>query len=527
MGGLRCAPLTRALVAVALCGLVSSSIAAESVGGAALSEGPGRSLLAAAATKAAARASGNGFDYGQVLGLSYLFYEAQRSGKLPGDQRVKWRGDSALQDKGPEGQDLTGGYYDAADYVKFHMPLAFTVSMLAITLIEFPKGVADAGQTGHAYQALRWGSDYLLKSVLGNDRIVGQVGEGKADHNFWRRAEDVKETRKASVCDPSKPGSDVAGAMAGALAATAVAFKGRDAGYAAQCTAKAKTLYNFANKYRGFYHEKCAPDAANFYASKSYNDDLAWAALWLKRATGDWKYVEEAKKHYEAHKQKDNFNAWPSRKYGFFWDTYSPGVALMLMQETGGQEYRDHWNGFKEVWTSMKGNEHVNFSPKGYAWYIKDLGWGNLRHNGNAQLLALWGAKGEGGGERERLTCWAHGQMHYMLGEGGRSYVVGYGSNPPVRPHHRGASCPNAPAGCDYRMFTLPGPNPRTITGALVGGPDPSDIYKDERTDARNNEVAIDYNSGFTGALAGLKQAGVDYDWCKSKGMRREKKGRR
>lgn len=59
--------------------------------------------------------------------------------KLPSDQRVKWRRDSALQDKGPEGQDLTGGYYDAADYVKFHMPLAFTVSALAIAVIEFPK----------------------------------------------------------------------------------------------------------------------------------------------------------------------------------------------------------------------------------------------------------------------------------------------------------------------------------------------------------------------------------------------------
>lgn len=70
-----------------------------------------------------------------------------------------------------------------------------------------------------------------------------KVGEGKKDHNFWRRAEDVKETRAVFVCDPSKPGTDVAAAMAGALAATAVAFKGRDPGYAQQCVDKAKTLY--------------------------------------------------------------------------------------------------------------------------------------------------------------------------------------------------------------------------------------------------------------------------------------------
>jgi hypothetical protein len=80
-----------------------------------------------------------------------------------------------------------------------------------------------------------------------------------------------------------------------------------------------------------------------------------------------------------------------------------------------------------------------------------------------------------------------------------RSFVVGYGTNPPQRVHHRAASCPNPPAPCDYRYFSLQTPNPRTVSGALVGGPDPSDIYRDDRTDAQSNEVAIDYNSGFTG----------------------------
>ena len=35
--------------------------------------------------------------------MSLLFYEAQRSGKLPADNRVDWRGDSAL------GDAVTGG----------------------------------------------------------------------------------------------------------------------------------------------------------------------------------------------------------------------------------------------------------------------------------------------------------------------------------------------------------------------------------------------------------------------------------
>ena len=51
-------------------------------------------------------------DYGEVLRLSLLFYEAQRSGPLPADNRIPWRGDSSLGDQGNNGEDLTGGYHD-------------------------------------------------------------------------------------------------------------------------------------------------------------------------------------------------------------------------------------------------------------------------------------------------------------------------------------------------------------------------------------------------------------------------------
>ena len=32
-------------------------------------------------------------------------------------------------------------------------------------------------------------------------------------------------------------------------------------------------------------------------------------------------------------------------------------------------------------------------------------------------------------------------QVNYILGSTGRSFVVGYGVNPPTHCHHRGASC--------------------------------------------------------------------------------------
>ncbi len=47
------------------------------------------------ATESAATVS---FNYSDALAKSILFYEGQRSGKLPPDQRMTWRGDSALND---------------------------------------------------------------------------------------------------------------------------------------------------------------------------------------------------------------------------------------------------------------------------------------------------------------------------------------------------------------------------------------------------------------------------------------------
>ena len=42
--------------------------------------------------------SEDSINYEEALGKSILFFEGQRSGKLPPSQRMKWRKDSALSD---------------------------------------------------------------------------------------------------------------------------------------------------------------------------------------------------------------------------------------------------------------------------------------------------------------------------------------------------------------------------------------------------------------------------------------------
>ena len=80
--------------------------------GAATSTTTDSSVTETTSSSSGSTCSSERYDYGEVLELSNLFYEAQRSGDLPTDNRVPWRGDSSLDDKGYGGEDLTGGYHD-------------------------------------------------------------------------------------------------------------------------------------------------------------------------------------------------------------------------------------------------------------------------------------------------------------------------------------------------------------------------------------------------------------------------------
>ncbi|CAN6463205.1 unnamed protein product [Victoria cruziana] len=93
--------------------------------------------------------------YSEALNKAILYFEAQRSGKLPPNQRVRWRGDSAIND-GSAAVDLSGGYYDSGDNVKFGLPMAFTVTMLAWGTIEFGSQMQALEQLGSAEEAIRW-----------------------------------------------------------------------------------------------------------------------------------------------------------------------------------------------------------------------------------------------------------------------------------------------------------------------------------------------------------------------------------
>lgn len=71
--------------------------------------------------------------------------------------------------------DLVGGYYDAGDNVKFGLPMAFTVTMMSWSVIEYGRQMGSNGELGHALEAIKWGTDYFIKAHPEPNVLYGEV----------------------------------------------------------------------------------------------------------------------------------------------------------------------------------------------------------------------------------------------------------------------------------------------------------------------------------------------------------------
>ncbi|KAG1360552.1 putative Endoglucanase 1 [Cocos nucifera] len=208
-------------------------------------------------------------NYADALEKSILFLEGQRSGKLPANQRLTWRGHSGLSDGSTDHVDLVGGYYDAGDNVKFGLPMAFTTTMLAWSVIEFRNQMA--GQINYGRDAVRWGTDYLLKAATAAPDTL-YVADPNQDHHCWERPEDMDTPRSVSKVTSQNPGSDVAAETAAALAAASIVFRRADPAYSAKLLQTVVKVFDFANRYKGKYCDSLSSVVCPFYCSYSGYD---------------------------------------------------------------------------------------------------------------------------------------------------------------------------------------------------------------------------------------------------------------
>ncbi|MBA0639197.1 hypothetical protein Goklo_022245, partial [Gossypium klotzschianum] len=438
-------------------------------------------------------------DYGAALTKSILFYEGQRSGKLPPTQRITWRKDSALRDGFEIGVDLVGGYYDAGDNVKFTFPMAFSITMLAWSLLEFGQSLGTDLQ--HSLKAIQWGTDYLLKATSVPGFVFAQVSDPYGDHNCWERPEDMDTPRTPYAVSKEFPGSEVSAEIAAALAASSVVFRPINRGYSARLLKRARMVND---KYRGSYNDSLGPWACPFYCDYSgYQDELVWGAAWLLRATKAPYYRNYVLANIQNLDKSSSFAE-------FGWDTKHAGINLIKSQTP--EPFITNADKFVCSVLPESPTVSVSYSPGGLL--IKP-GGSNLQHATALSFLLLVYSRPLSKASRvihcgnvvatpARLIQVARSQVDYILGSNplNMSYMVGYGKKFPERIHHRGSSLPSitqhpqhidCTGGATY--FYTNNPNPNLLTGAVVGGPDIKDSYADSRADFAHSEPTTYINA--------------------------------
>ncbi|KAK3122567.1 hypothetical protein QOZ80_8AG0615350 [Eleusine coracana subsp. coracana] len=469
------------------------------------------------------------FNYADALAKSIIFFEGQRSGKLPPGNRMPWRGDSGLRDGAQYNVDLVGGYYDAGDNVKFGLPMAFTTTMLAWSVADFGKFMTSSGdELAHARAAVRWGADYLLKAATSTaDTLYVQVADPTRDHACWERPEDMDTPRTVYKVDRDHPGSDVAAETAAALAASAVAFRRADPAYSLKLVGAAVKMFELADRHRGSYSDSLSAAVCPFYCSYSgYHDELLWAAAWLHRASNNASFMNYVELNgLQLGAGDDDFSfSWDDKRAGtkillskWFLTRKSRNKPRLQMLET----YKAHSDTY--ICSLIPGTssfQQSQFTPGGL---IYKSGGSNMQYVTTTTFLLLAYAKylrtggatvscnGVAAVPPSELVALAKRQVDYILGKNpaGLSYMVGFGARFPRRLHHRGASLPavrDHPGriGCDegFRYLHSGEDDRNVLVGAVVGGPDARDAFTDDRDSYGQSEPATYINAPLVGALA-------------------------
>ena len=365
------------------------------------------------------------FDYALALTLPWQYMKAERLGKLPPDNGILWRADSFLNDPVPQGLG------DAGDWLVCVFPLSQSMTLLSLSITEFGSGYSAAGITADALDALRWGCDFLVACRTSDVETVVQIGQPSVTHSFWLPAEQsdkAEGTRPAYKVSPTVTGSDVQGAMAGALAAASIVFSAEDPQYSKRLLANARDLYALATAFPGTYNS--IQEAASVYPSSGYQDDLAFAACLLYYKTNESHFLDDAQHYYAQIGELST--------YSFSWDQKSAGAALylgLLLPSPTNQKYLQAVSAYLDSWST--GKNGVTITPKGF-FYLSQ--WSSLRYSlSAASIAAIYAKRVPTDPNTQRFRQFVQTNVDNVLGNnGGYSYLVGYSQNFPRRVHNRG-----------------------------------------------------------------------------------------
>ncbi len=198
--------------------------------------------------------------------------------------------------------DVSGGWWDAGDYMKFVETHSYTVAMMLVGVRDFPGQMGSGSSSSNFTSEARFGLDWLQKMWVDNSQTlyyqvaVASGGRNYAgDHDIWRlpQADDNYQGCVAPyqyVCNrpvfqntAGGAGASISPNIAGRLAASFALcyklFSASDSTYANQCLLSAEHIFDLANTAPTGNLLTVGP--FDFYPEAEWRDDLEWGATEL------------------------------------------------------------------------------------------------------------------------------------------------------------------------------------------------------------------------------------------------------
>lgn len=408
--------------------------------------------------------------------------------------------------------DLSGGWFDCGDHVKFGHTEFWSAYLLLKGFAEFAGGYDDRYAAdyqgyrnannytfegnGHApnnipdiLDEVKHATDYLIKCTRDGSTFYYQAGEGGLDHKQWVTSAKMQNNPVSEGGGPrtvfKNPNDGAMPSLAGAaLALMSRLYRPYDAAYADKCLTHAKYAYSYAKPRK----TQTAGAPGGFYGVNS-NPQNAYAILLTELY---WATQDEAYKT-EAMDMTVSASASTTHVRGnpFGLDYANNGdMAVYNLFLLGRSDAEEAFNTI--VTTHYLGNVQNDGQFRG-----GNTNWGPLRYNASAAfVVALWAKRNSVTDDAKKFI---YSNIDYILGKNSRNYsfVVGFASNGATHPHHRNVFMSDAN---NNSNLTIPAKNQQF--GYMVGGKRDPNAYQDVTDSYQHTEGGIDYTSGLVGALA-------------------------
>ena len=382
-----------------------------------------------------------------------LFFKAQRCGPTnPILHQPCHLSDAAkiFGYKDSSARDLTGGWHDAGDYVKFLKTTAFTTYLLLFSY-EFDSQKfgydLDKNDVPDILEEAKVGLDWLLRCNVDNQTLVSQV-QDENDHNIgWRLPENdsLQFERPAFV----SIGKNTIGIYAATLALASRIWKEKfyEEEFSSNCLLTAEKFYSLKDDVQDL-------DTAfsNHYPEKDFNGKLALASVELFNCTKNKKYLEDA---FIYGKKADS---------DFWW---SVGDINSLVHYKIALHNPDFVKYIYQNLNQYRKTSHESFLREG-----SEYSWGTTNSFLGVSLQSILYKKLTDSNEFDSLNIF---QRDYILGRNpwGVSFVYNIGTNFVKNLHSQVAFFNNG-----------------YLPGALTAGPSPSNLLENYKIQRMNN----DYN---------------------------------